>query len=177
MTLWEEAVTQAPRKARAWFNLGSAQTASDPRRARDSFRRAIELQPQFPDVYVSLGVTEQNARNFPQAVLYFQEAIRQDQTHWPAWYNLGNAWMSLGDYDRAIVSFERALHLNRDYFPAHYNIAVAHLAAGRAADAVPHLRTVLDWEPKSVEARKLLVDALTRSGDLAAADEERKKLR
>jgi len=176
VTLWEEAVSQTPRKARTWFNLGSAQMATDPESARKSLRRAIELDPHSPDAYVSLGVAEQNGHNFQQAVLYFQEALRQAPTHWPAWYDLGNSWLSLGDYNRAIVSFERALGLNRDYYPAHYNIAVAHLAAGRPDEAVPHLRTVLDWEPKSVEARQLLVEALTRSGDLKAADEERKSL-
>jgi tetratricopeptide (TPR) repeat protein len=164
VALWKDAVSHAPRKARAWFNLGSAQTKEDPQGARTSLRRAIELQPHFPEALVSFGVLEQNAHNVPQAVLYFQEAIRQDEKHWPAWYNLGNAWFSMGQYDRAIVSFHRTLNLNRDYYLAHYNIAVAHLAAGRAREAVPHIRTVLDWEPNSAEARQLLNDALKRSG-------------
>ena len=164
VALWTDAVSHAPQKARAWFNLGSAQTAGDPQGARTSFRRAIELQPRFADAFVSFGVLEQNAHNFPQAVLYFQEAIRQDEKLWPAWYNLGNAWFAMGDYNRAIVSFERTLTLNRDYYAAHYNIAVAQLAAGRPSAAIPHIRTVLDWEPDSREARQLLNDALARSG-------------
>jgi tetratricopeptide (TPR) repeat protein len=158
--LWQEAVAYTPQKPRAWFNLGSAQMTSDPQGASQSLRRAIELQPHFPDAFVSLGVIEQNARNFRQAALYFQQAIRQDEAHWPAWYNLGTAWISIGDYDRAIASFERALRINRDYYPAHFNIAVAHLQAGRPKEAVPHLRTVLDWDPKSEEAQRLLNDAL-----------------
>jgi protein O-mannosyl-transferase len=162
VSLWQDAVSHAPNKARAWFNLGSVQTAADPQGARLSLRRAIDLQPHFPDAFVSFGVLEHNARNFPQAVLYFQEALRQDPKFWPAWYNLGNSWFSIGDYDRAIVSFERTLELNRDYYAAHYNIAVAHLAAGRAQEAIPHIRTVLDWEPNSVEAQQLLRDALAR---------------
>lgn len=163
VALWEDAVANSPEKARAWFNLGSAQMAVDPQHARLSLRRAMDLQPQFPEAFVSFGVLEQNARNFPQAVLYFQEAIRQDEKHWPAWYNLGNAWFAMGEYDKAIVSFEKTLSLNRDYFTAHYNIAVAHLAAGRPKEAIPHIRTVLDWEPNSAEALQLLNDALKRS--------------
>jgi tetratricopeptide (TPR) repeat protein len=158
--LWQEAVAHAPQKPRAWFNLGSAQIASDPAGASQSLRRAIELQPQFPDAYVSLGVIEQNARNFRQAALYFQQAIRQDELHWPAWFNLGHAWLSMGDYNRAIVSFQRALSVNRDYYPAHFNIAVAHLEAGRPKEAIPHLRIVLDWDPKAEEAQRLLNEAL-----------------
>ena len=163
VALWKDAASHAPQKARAWFNLGAAQADADPQGARVSLRRAIELQPKFPDAFVSFGVIEQNARNFPQAVLYFQEALRQDEKLWPAWYNLGNAWFAMGEYDRAIVSFQRALNLNRDYYAAHYNIAVAHLAAGRPAEAIPHIRTVLDWEPNSAEAQQLLADALRRA--------------
>src|SRR4029077_10557375 len=100
VALWKDAVSHAPNKARAWFNLGSAQLAADPQGARTSLRRAIDLQPKFPDAFVSFGVLEQNARNYPQPVLYFQEAIRQDDKLWPAWYNLGNAWFAMGDYDR-----------------------------------------------------------------------------
>jgi tetratricopeptide (TPR) repeat protein len=158
VALWQDAVSNAPGKARAWLNLGSAQVPTDPRSARLSLRKAIDLDPTSPHAYINLGVVEQNSGNLPQAILYFREAIRVDGRNWIAWYNAGRALLELREYDRAISSFERVLKLNRDYYPAHYQIAATHLAAGRPAEAIPHLRTVLDWDPTD-EVRRMLADA------------------
>jgi len=66
--------------------------------------------------------------------------------------------------------------LNPDYWPAQYNIAIVHFMNGRYSEALPRLKTVLDWRPDFREARYLLALSLTRAGYRASADEEWKKL-
>jgi len=66
--------------------------------------------------------------------------------------------------------------LNPDYWPAQYNIAIVHFVSGRFDKALPRLRTVLDWRPDFREARYLLVECLSRTGDSAEAELERRKL-
>lgn len=55
VALWEATVRASPGKARAWNNLGYArQQAGDVDRARDAYRRALELDPAYARAQVNL---------------------------------------------------------------------------------------------------------------------------
>jgi Tfp pilus assembly protein PilF len=176
IALWQDAAQHAPGKARVWFNLGGAYLNTGGAKARESFLRALTLQPHFPEALYDLGMIEQGRKNWSGALAYYQQALAQDPTYWPACNNIGNTLFSMGEADRSVQYFERTLSLNHDYWPAQYNIAVVHFIKGRYADAVPRLQTVLDWRPDFREARYLLASSLTRAGSRNAADEEWKKL-
>jgi protein O-mannosyl-transferase len=176
VALWEDTVKHAPGKVRVWFNLGTAYLANDPEKAQSAFRRALELQPHFPEALYDLGVIEQGKRNWSVALAYYQRALEQQPDYWPAANNMGNTLFAMGDPARSVECFERTLRLNPDYWPAQYNIAIVHFMAGRYSAAAKRLRTVLDWQPSFVEARYLLATCLTQSGNRTAADREWKKL-
>ena len=82
----------------------------------------------------------------------------------------------MGQRERALEYFDKTLSLNHDYWPAQYNITIVHFMSGRYAEALPKLKTVLDWRPDFRDARYLLALTLTRAGYRNAADEEWKKL-
>ena len=170
--LWEDTTRKAPRKARAWFNLGGAYLGVDPGRAREAFSTAIALQPQFPEAFYNLGIIEQGEGNHLAALGWYQRALEQQSDYWPAINNMGNVRFTLGDHPGAIDHFHRTLELNQDYWPAQYNLAIVHTAMGRPDDAIPKLRIVLDWRPDFHEARYLLAVSLNRVGLRAEAEEE-----
>jgi tetratricopeptide (TPR) repeat protein len=176
IALWEDTAQKAPGKARVWFNLGGAYLNTDPDKARAALRRALELQPHFTEALYDLGVIEQEKKNWNMALAYYEQAVGEQPTYWPAWNNMANTLFALGQHDRARDYLETTLRLNRDYWPAQYNLAIVHFTSGRYADAVPKLRTVLDWQPEFREARYLLATSLTRAGDRQSADVEWKKL-
>ena len=123
-----------------------------------------------------LGVIEQGKKNWNMALAYYERAVGEQPTYWPAWNNMANTLFSIGQHDRARDFLETTLRLNPDYWPAQYNLAIVHFTSGRYADAVPKLRTVLDWQPEFREARYLLATSFTQSGNRTAADREWKKL-
>jgi len=172
VALWEDTVRQAPGKARAWFNLGGAYLSKDPDKARGAFVRTLELQPHFPEAVYDLGLIEQGKKNWITALSYYERALAQEPSYWPAANNMGNTLFAMGQLDRSLEFFEKTLRLNPGYWPAQYNIAIVHFKSGRYTDAVPRLRTVLDWQPDFREARYLLAASLTRSGDRRSADLE-----
>jgi protein O-mannosyl-transferase len=176
ITLWEDTVQRAPGKARVWFNLGGAYLSANPDKAREAFLRTLELQPHFPEALYDLGVIEQGKKNWSSALSYYERALVQEPGYWPAANNMGNTLFAMGQLGRSLQFFEKTLSLNRHYWPAQYNIAIVHFMSGRYTDAVPRLRTVLDWQPDFREARYLLATSLTRSGDRALADVEWTKL-
>ena len=176
IALWEDTVRKAPGKARVWFNLGGAYLNTDPNKARAAFLRALELQPHFTEALYDLGLIEQTKQNWNMALAYYDKAVAEQPTYWPAWNNMANTWFVMGQHDRALEGFEKTLRLNPDYWPAQYNLAIVHFMRGRYTDAVRKLRIVLDWRPDFREARYLLATSLTRAGDRASADVEWKKL-
>ena len=176
IALWEDTVQKAPGKARVWFNLGGAYLNTDPDKARAAFLRALELQPHFTEALYDLGLIEQTKQNWNMALAYYDKAVAEQPTYWPAWNNMANTWFVMGQHDRALEGFEKTLRLNPDYWPAQYNLAIVHFMRGRYTDAVRKLRIVLDWRPDFREARYLLATSLTRAGDRASADVEWKKL-
>jgi len=176
IALWEDTVQKAPGKARVWFNLGGAYLNTDPNKARAAFLRALELQPHFTEALYDLGLIEQTKQNWNMALAYYDKAVAEQPTYWPAWNNMANTWFVMGQHDRALEGFEKTLRLNPDYWPAQYNLAIVHFMRGRYTDAVRKLRIVLDWRPDFREARYLLATSLTRAGDRTSADVEWKKL-
>jgi tetratricopeptide (TPR) repeat protein len=123
-----------------------------------------------------LGVIEQEKKNWSAALSYYERALVQDPSYWPAANNMGNTLFAMGQLGRSLEFFEKTLRLNSDYWPAQYNIAIVHFMGGRYTDAVPRLRTVLDWQPDFREARYLLATSLTRSGERKLAEVEWTKL-
>ena len=176
IALWEDTVQKAPGKARVWFNLGGAYLNTDPNKARAAFLRALELQPHFTEALYDLGLIEQTKQNWNMALAYYDKAVAEQPTYWPAWNNMANTWFVMGQHDRALEGFEKTLRLNPDYWPAQYNLAIVHFMRGRYTDAVRKLKIVLDWRPDFREARYLLATSLTRAGDRTSADVEWKKL-
>ncbi len=170
--LWEDTTRKAPRKARAWFNLGGAYLDADSGQAREAFSTAIALQPQFPEAFYNLGIIEQREGNHLAALGWYQRALEQQSDYWPAVNNMGNVRFTLGDHRGAIDHFQRTLDLNRDYWPAQYNLAIVYTAMGRPDDAIPKLRIVLDWRPDFREARYLLALSLDTVGLRVEAEEE-----
>ena len=59
IALWEDTVKHAPGKARVWFNLGGAYLQTNPEKARNALRHALELNPDFTEALYDLGLIEQ----------------------------------------------------------------------------------------------------------------------
>jgi tetratricopeptide (TPR) repeat protein len=56
--------------------------------------------------------------------------------------NLGQAYMQAGEFIQAIEPLKKALELNPELIGAHQGLGYALLAAGFAADAIPHLEKI-----------------------------------
>jgi tetratricopeptide (TPR) repeat protein len=137
---------------------------ADPDKARSALIHALQLQPHWPEALYDLGTHRAAKAEIGRRLAYYQQALAQDETYWPAAINIGNTLFCDGvTRARSVEFFERTLALESDYWPAQYNIAIVHfmrwsiLGCGSAASG-----TVLDWRPEFREARYLLATSLTR---------------
>lgn len=86
-----------------------------------SFRRAVELDPEYAEARNNLGVQFLLAGNYPEAI----EQLRAATALSPSWgkphLNLGDALRATGQFEQAISELQRALQLEPGLSEVHYN--------------------------------------------------------
>jgi tetratricopeptide (TPR) repeat protein len=126
--------------ADGWFELAEDLEPCDLERARDAYRRCLELDPHHVDAHVNLGRLLHEAGQTQAAETHYRMALvlrPQDAT---AAFNLGVALEDLGRTAEAIPAYERALRADADHADAHFNVARLYERGGRKAAALRHLQ-------------------------------------
>jgi tetratricopeptide (TPR) repeat protein len=114
----EEMSTRYPDSSRVWLGLGGLwfqQGRAD--RAEQSFRKAVQIDPNAAEGWQGLGFLQ--ARDRPrEAVESLRQVIRLRPDHAPAHFNLGRQLRDLGDRPGAAEEFRAALRCSPDYAEA-----------------------------------------------------------
>jgi len=145
-----EMLKRAPQDASTLQLLGTAYVelgrGSD---AIAAFERAIELDPEMPEAYNSLGALR-------KSVPLLGEAIRLDPNYAEAHDNLANILSLSGNSDEASYHFRAALRIKPDNSAFRYEYAMALARARRLDEAQQQLEMVLAANGASAEAHELL---------------------
>jgi tetratricopeptide (TPR) repeat protein len=120
--------------------------------AMSNFQTALVLEPNFPDIHLSLGYAMLYRGKFPEAAEEFQQALRLRPRYFEARSNLGVAYEYMGNAPAAIENFNEALQLNPNLTQAHLHLGNVLLTQGRFKEALQHFRKAVELEPNSVEA-------------------------
>lgn len=126
--------------ADAWFELAEDLEPFEAERARDAYRRCLELDPHHVDAHVNLGRLLHEAGQTRAAETHYRMALvlrPQDAT---AAFNLGVALEDLARPADAVAAYERALRADPDNADAHFNVSRLLERAGRKAAALRHLK-------------------------------------
>ncbi len=79
-----------PKNVRAWIQLGNDYfDTRQSQKAVEAYGRALELQPNDPDVLTDQGVMYRDLGNFDQAIANFKKASKIDPKHVHSLFNLG----------------------------------------------------------------------------------------
>ena len=106
-----------------WFELGCELEAGAPKQARDAYRRALELQPDFPEVRLNLGRLLHEAGELRAAEAHYRMAAQARPKDATALYNLGVVLEDLGQVDEAVGWYEQVIQVEPLYRDAYYNLA------------------------------------------------------
>jgi tetratricopeptide (TPR) repeat protein len=118
-----------PSASEAYYGLGSVylqqQKSSE---ARQSFRRAVELKPNYPGTlqraWNNLGILAAREGKTAEAIEDFQQSLKIDPSYIVALDNLGNAYRQGKQWDKAKEAFERALQSNPNDPEANYGLGL-----------------------------------------------------
>ena len=85
-----------------------------------NYEKAIELNPEYVEAFISLGALHQNNKNYEGVITNYGEAIRLDSSNELLYEEIGTAKRELGDHKGAIIDFKKAININprnaRTYF-------------------------------------------------------------
>jgi predicted O-linked N-acetylglucosamine transferase (SPINDLY family) len=131
--------------------------------AVDWYRRAVEIQPNFPQALNNLGIALKDLRRFEEALIAYREALALRPDSAEILNNIGDALHSLGDRQGAIQHYRRALAIRANYGIAWRNLGDALAELGkleqadecfrRAVSLAPHLDTALS--PTDIGLREI----------------------
>jgi tetratricopeptide (TPR) repeat protein len=140
--------------------------------AEATLRRVIEAAPSFAKPAEDLGYLLVQANRPADALPFLERATRLDPSLERGWFNLGKALAVLGRGKEADAAFEKSFELS----PERRQMALAaeHQKEGRLEEAERIYRSVLQQNPRNVDALRLLGQLATRADH---ADDAERMLR
>ncbi len=144
-------------------NLGKLQDAEL------SYRKAIEIKPDFPDAHSNLGNILRDLGKLKDAELSTRKAIELNPDYAAAHNNLGNILNDIGKSKEAELSYCKAIEINPDYAEAHYNLGIILKDLGKLKDAEISTRKAIEIKPNYAEAHLNLGKTLKDLGKLQEA--------
>ena len=161
----ENRVDQSQQDAIAHYNLGS--TLLDQRRLPDalaSYRRALEIQPNFAEAHCNLGIVQHQLGHLDEAVMSYRRAVEIKPDFVTAHYNRANALLQLGQLEDAAANYRRALELQPEFAEAHCNLGIVLQQLGRIGDALTNFRRAVEIRPLFAQALYNHANALREVG-------------
>jgi tetratricopeptide (TPR) repeat protein len=123
-----------------WYEWACELEETEPERALEAYRRALELEPGHADALVNLGRMLHAAGSPEAAEAHYRKALAARPDDDTAVFNLGVALEDLGRDKEALAAYERAVGIDPGCADAHYNAARLCEALGRASAALRHLK-------------------------------------
>jgi adenylate cyclase len=128
-------------------------------KAKEMFKKAIELDPSYADAYIALaksytndlayGWTEFPERTGQKALDLINKALTLDESNPGAHAMLGAAYVYLGEFDLAFSELQQAIELNPNDASSYGTLGWVMLFSDQIDAAIDALKTALRFDPNS----------------------------
>ncbi len=160
VTLWEDNVAKAPRRARIRGNLGKAfldRGRYD--RAAEEFKAMIELDPSAVGAYNNLAVIYiDHLKDYRLAEKYIEASLALFPDYPAGYLNRGVIHLNNRRLKPAIREFEKALELDPENLLAYYNLGACYINLGdmyrREADSLTASGKAAEARSRQAAARE-----------------------
>ncbi|CAK0766562.1 Glycosyl transferase family 9 [uncultured Gammaproteobacteria bacterium] len=152
------------------YNQGLVrQRLGDAERAAISYRRALELAPDYHSAALNLGNLHHACGETEPAIVWYRKALALKTDDSDALYNLANTLREAGRAEEAIPLYERALRLNPRFSETRNNLGLALADLGRLDQAIERFEQALRLMPDFPDALNNLGNVLLAQGRFQAA--------
>jgi cellulose synthase operon protein C len=121
---------------------------------------------------MELGDREFNQGKYPEASIYYGQALQIDKYYSEGHYKLAQCHIKLGTWASAFRELSRAVELQPANWPAQVQLAELSLRGGKPQDAKDRALLVLHSNPQNSDAQIVLSSADAALGDSQAALQE-----
>jgi len=132
------------------FNIGVAQLAKkDDKAAEESWKKAIEMKPDYAEALNALSTMYNNQKRFDEAAAMGAKAAAAGGAGGgaDATFNQGIILWNQGKIADAKVKFEETIKANPAHADAHYQLGMALLNEGKLPDAVSAFESYVKLDP------------------------------
>jgi predicted O-linked N-acetylglucosamine transferase (SPINDLY family) len=172
-----ELVTQAerltldhPSSFQIWNLLAAGQRALGRlSAAKDSFRTAADLNPNFADAHYNLGIVLHDQGKFAEAISAYQRACDLSPNNATLHFNMGNTFLQQREFGKAISAYQQTLSIDQGYGEAYNNMASALIQQGNIAGAMSTYQRAIAFKPGYIDAYRNYAILLNGAGRIDEA--------
>ncbi len=164
----ERAVALKPGMTAAWRALGDLLTLLDESAAADA-AYAEQIRTSVNDPRLMAAATALCGQDLPQAERLLRAHLKLFPTDVAAIRMLAETGTRLGRYEDAEKLLARCLDLAPGFQAARHNYAVVLFRQNKAAEAIPHIESLLAQAPRDPNFRALLAACLAMVAEYAKA--------
>ncbi len=129
------------------------------------YRRALRLEPDFPDAESNLGWALFRQGRHEAGLSHMRQAIQDDPTLASGHNNLGWALFQQGHTDAAIESYQTALAEEPEFAMARNNLGLALARKGQLQEALQQYFVAVKIQPEFAEAHYNIASAMMQLDD------------
>jgi protein O-GlcNAc transferase len=129
------------------------------------YRRAMEINPEFPGTYYNIAALLQGKRQFDEALAYYQKALSFDPACADIYNSIGVILQSKGEFGEAVPYYQKALGLDPNFAKAYYNMGNVLVNQGKLQEAVSYFRRSLQLKPDELNPYESLLMLMNYSSD------------
>lgn len=122
------------KSGREQFNLGNIAGAIQ------AYQQALEIEPKFADVHLSLGHAYLRLQKSQEAIKAFKEATKINPEMEEAYYGLGLEYFRAAKMKEAAEAFKKAVKVRPSMAKAHYGLALAYQEMGKQDQLIEEYR-------------------------------------
>ena len=115
------------------------------------------------------GDREFNEGKYPEAIIYYGQALQLDSNYAQAHFKMAQSQMKLGSFASAFREFARTVEVDPQNWKAQLELAKLSLGGGKAQDAKDRALVILQSNPKNADAQVVLSSADAALGDSKTA--------
>lgn len=153
ITLWSDAISKSPNKARVYINRGYAYgNMQQWNKAIADFSKANEINPNHHGAaYYNLGYAYFSLGQLPASIEHLSKAVELDSLAVDAYYVRGVAYYYQKETEKALKDYSKAIAINPRYDKAYFSRGILYANMQRMEDAINDYTKALEINPGNAD--------------------------